>query len=347
MYRHLLVPLDDSALAVETVTRAVELAKALTARITFFHAQADYGATSLGALERVIAPAAFNDGVAGIARGILAKAEVAARQAGVESASVTVTSDRIPEAILDVAAANGCDLIFMASHGPRGLRGLVVGSQTQRVLQNTTLPVLVSSVESNAAESHSGAALAIICDEHRSLSAVLQALEHLVARMRRGDHPRFELLRAVLHYIREFPERLHHPKEEAYLFARLRSRTPAFNATLDELERQHAANAEALVQMEAALRRFENDPAYGLAHFASAVERFTRLQWPHMSLESRVIFPAARAHLTAEDWAQIAAAFEGNADPRFCMENDDEFRRLFARILNLVPQGAASVSQAG
>ena len=79
MYRHLMVPLDDSPLSADSVGRAVELARALGAKVTFFHAQADYGASSIGALERVMSPAAFNEHVAGEARAILAKAEVVAR----------------------------------------------------------------------------------------------------------------------------------------------------------------------------------------------------------------------------------------------------------------------------
>jgi nucleotide-binding universal stress UspA family protein len=83
MYRHILVPLDDSQLAVETVNQAVRLAKTLGAKLTFFHAQADYGASGVGALERVMAPGAFNEHMAGDARAIVAKAEVVARVAGV------------------------------------------------------------------------------------------------------------------------------------------------------------------------------------------------------------------------------------------------------------------------
>ena len=78
MYRHLMVPLDDSALSAETAGKAVRLARTLGAKVTFFHAQEDYGATSVGALQRVIAPADFNEGMAGEARAILAKAEAVA-----------------------------------------------------------------------------------------------------------------------------------------------------------------------------------------------------------------------------------------------------------------------------
>ena len=65
-----------------------------------------------------------------------------------------------------------------------------------------------------------------------------------------------------------------------------------------------------------------------------------------MALEAKVIIPAARKHLTAEDWAEIGAAFAGNGDPRFSVDNDEEFRQLFARILNLAPT-QSSAARAG
>jgi hypothetical protein len=65
-----------------------------------------------------------------------------------------------------------------------------------------------------------------------------------------------------------------------------------------------------------------------------------------MNLESKVILPAAQKHLTAEDWAEIADAFAENGDPRFSVENDDEFRQLFARILNLAPGPVAASAPA-
>ena len=91
-----------------------------------------------------MAPATFNEHMAGEARAILAKAEVVAREAGVPHDSFAMTSDRPHEAILDVAEERGCDLIFIASHGRRGIKGLMLGSQTQKVLQHATIPVLVS-----------------------------------------------------------------------------------------------------------------------------------------------------------------------------------------------------------
>ena len=143
MYRHLMVPLDDSPLSVETVRRAVLFARSLSAKVTFFHAQEDWGATSVGALERVIAPADYNDHMAGAARALLSKAEVVAREAGVAHDSLWVTSNRPYEAILETAEARRCDLIFMASHGRRGLGAVIFGSETRAVLSGSKIPTLV------------------------------------------------------------------------------------------------------------------------------------------------------------------------------------------------------------
>jgi nucleotide-binding universal stress UspA family protein/hemerythrin-like domain-containing protein len=338
MYRHLMVPLDDSPLSAETVIQAVQLARVLGAKVTFFHARADYGASSIGALERVMSPAAFNEHVAGEARAILAKAEVVARAAGVPHDSVVITSDRPYEAILSTASARGCDLIFIASHGRRGIKGLMLGSETQKVLQNTTIPVLVSAVESNLPIAEQAGPLGIIRDEHRSLAAVIHGLEFLARDAReKGLPPSFPLLHAMLHYIKEFPEALHHPKEDAYLFRKLRERTREFDATLDELERQHVEGHALVEELERSIAGYQADPEGGLPAFSAAVERFATSQMQHMALETKVIAPAARKHLTAEDWTEIGVAFAGNSDPRFSVDNDEEFRQLFVRIMNLAP----------
>jgi nucleotide-binding universal stress UspA family protein/hemerythrin-like domain-containing protein len=343
MYRHLLVPIDDSALSVETIRQAVLFASSIGAKVTFFHAKADYGASSAGALDRVISPVAFNEQVAGEARALLAKAEVVARAGGVAYDSLFVTSDKPYMAIIDAAEARGCDLIFMASHGQRGIRGLFLGSQTQRVLQHATIPVLVSTVEHNVEAAASSAPVAIIRDEHRSLAAVLNGLEYLVRETReRGTAPQFPLLRAMLHYITAFSGKLHHPKEDAHLFRKLRLRTAEFNDTLDELERQHRTGAQLVAELERALERYEVDPAGGFESFSAAVERFAAAEWPHMMLETKVIIPAAQKYLTDEDWSEIAKAFAENVD------NGENFRHLFAQILNLAPaQTGGGTERAG
>ena len=187
MYRHLLVPVDDTEISARNVTAAVQFARDAGARITFFHANPDYSATADGALMHAMSPATFADRAAGRARAILAKAEAAARAAGIACRGISTVSGRPAKAILDAAESEACDLIFMASRGPTTLGGVMLGSQTLKVLAAATVPVLVSSVANNAPRAARDAALATIQDEHRSISAVLHALRSVVGKRALGD----------------------------------------------------------------------------------------------------------------------------------------------------------------
>ena len=157
----------------------------------------------------------------------------------------------------------------------------MLGSETQKVLQHTTIPVLVSAVESNLPTAEIRAPLAIIRDEHRSLAAVIHGLEFLVreARDQRNRRRRFRCCARCCATSRRFPETLHHPKEDAYLFRKLRARTREFDATLDELERQHV-EGHALVD---GARSRASPPTRRIRRaawpaFAAAVERFATSQ---------------------------------------------------------------------
>lgn len=145
MFKHILVPTDGSQLSVETVKRAVSFAKETGARITFFYAKPDYPVAFFGegALIDPTTPEKFAEMAERQGKEILAKAEAAAREAGVACSSVAAVSDAPFQAIIDAASNAGCDLIFMASHGRRGISGLLLGSETQKVLTHSTIPVLV------------------------------------------------------------------------------------------------------------------------------------------------------------------------------------------------------------
>ena len=145
MFRHLLVPVDGTALSIETVGKAVEFARTLGATITFFHAAPDYAASLLGeaSVVALTSPAEYAYAYEGRSRELLAKAEAAAHARGVPCDSRSATSDSPYEAILAAARASGCDLIFMASHGRRGISALIHGSETQAVLTHSTIPTLV------------------------------------------------------------------------------------------------------------------------------------------------------------------------------------------------------------
>lgn len=181
-------------------------------------------------------------------------------------------------------------------------------------------------------------ALAIIHDEHRSLAAIVHGLKYILREVREKDvAPDFRLIWAMIYYIDAFPEKLHHPKENAYLFAKLRQRTREADPVLDELEKQHTEGSHDIRELEHALGYYEADKPNGFEVFAAAVEKFSELTWQHMNLEEKVVIPLAKKYLTPEDWVELAEAFGENGDPRFGAEPDHEFRDLFSRIVNLAP----------
>jgi nucleotide-binding universal stress UspA family protein/hemerythrin-like domain-containing protein len=339
LYRHLLVPIDDTDLSVEVVGNAVALARPLGARITFFHAVEDHAGSLLGETEavRLASPREYDYAVVGRARELLAKAEAAAHAFGVPCESLHAVHDRPAQAIVEAARSTAADLIFMASHGGRGRLGMAFASETLGVLMNAGLPVLVAAAREPSKPAH---AIGIIRDEHRSLAAVLHAWMHALARAR--EERRIVdpvLMRAILRYLRDFPLALHHPKEEAHLFRRLRERTPAFNAELDELERQHERDRQLVDELATLVQAVEGAGetmhATAAAVLEAAVGRYATFLWEHLGREEGVVLPAAQKHLDADDWAAIDAAFAENADPRFGGDADADFRHLLARIVAL------------
>jgi nucleotide-binding universal stress UspA family protein/hemerythrin-like domain-containing protein len=336
MYRHLLVPIDNSDLSTITIGRAVEFALTLGARITFFHARSDHSSSLMGDADivRMTAPEDYAYNFEGRARELLTKAESAARARGVPCASASAVSDSPYTAIIEAARAAGCDLIFMASHGRRTTLGMMLGSQTLKVLVNSEIPVLVSAMAEPPVPAQ---AIAIIRDEHRSLAAVLHAWQHLFKDAQGKDaRPDAGLMQAMVRYIKDFPVALHHPKEDDYLFRKLRERTAAANPELDELEHQHVRDEQMVVELAALVERYATGDAT-VAEMEQAVSRYAQSIWEHMGREEGVILPLAQRHLTEEDWIEINEAFQMNRDPRFGGDTDAEFKRLFSRIVNLAP----------
>jgi len=338
MYRHLLVPVDDSDLSISVVGNAVALASAVGARVTFFHAVADAASSLRGEAEvlRLTAPDEYEYASHGKAQELLAKAEAAARALGVPCESRQVVSDKPAQAIVGAARECGCDLIFMASHGRHGKLGMALVSEMLEVLMNARLPVLISSIGEPAVPAR---AIGIIRDEHRSLAAVMHAWMHALAAARRsGSGADPELMRAIVRYVHQFPVELHHPKEEQHLFRRLRERTSSCDAELDELARQHRRDHEWVAalerQVEAVADAQGADRVNATLALEEAVTGYARFLWDHLGREEGVILPAAQRFLLAEDWEAIDQAFATNRDPNFNGAHR-EYRQLFARIVNL------------
>ncbi len=333
MYQHLLVPIDDSALSAANVLSAVDLAQGLSARITFFYAAPDWSLTDGNAIFRMLEPGLFTEPAVGLTNALLTKAMASAKAANVPSHAAAQSSDKPAEAIIEAAQTHGCDLIVMASRGKGFTSGWLHSSQTEMVLRNAPVALLVTRVAAGRPMTDEESALGIIQDEHRSIAVVVQAMRDLAQQGLTQAHvPDRVNLARLLTYLREFPGQIHHPKEELHLHRLLRLRAPECEPMLTDVEAQHQSEKGLIEQVSACVvLRGRTSPAQARA-LCDAVNALATHVFHHIGFEERNILPLARSRLTAEDWAEVAAGFASNDDPRFGDLQVDDFRRMFTLI---------------
>jgi hemerythrin-like domain-containing protein len=181
-------------------------------------------------------------------------------------------------------------------------------------------------------------ALTIIRDEHRSILAVLHGMGYLVQEIRaRGRRFDPQVFHAMIYYLDTFSERMHHPKEDRYLFRVLRERSAEAGPLLDELEEEHGRGEEALRRLSQALLRYEEGGEREFPAFEREVENFARNYRDHICKEEDRLFPLAEKALTGSDWAKLDLAIGRNRDPLAMGGDIGEFDRLFDRIARIAP----------
>lgn len=179
-------------------------------------------------------------------------------------------------------------------------------------------------------------AIDIIHNEHRALGAVLQAFRFVLDGLAKGaQNADFGLLQAMIDYITEVPDELHHPKEDEVLFVAIRACVPQAAALLDKLQHDHAQGLHGTRALRQALADYQAAGPAGYTRFAEVAGSYIDASWSHIKLEENELLPMARRLLEPADWAGIDAAFEANKDP--WAGPTGKFRALFTRIVSLVP----------
>jgi nucleotide-binding universal stress UspA family protein len=143
MFKHLLVPTDGSALSDSAIQMAVTLARESGAKVTALHVIPEFHVLAYGTEMLADTEDRFIQVTRQHAENYLAVVTRAATQAGVECDTVARNHAHPYEAIISVAEQRDCDLIVMASHGRGGMRAMLLGSETQKVLTHSAIPVLV------------------------------------------------------------------------------------------------------------------------------------------------------------------------------------------------------------
>jgi nucleotide-binding universal stress UspA family protein len=145
MYKHILIPTDGTPTAEKAVKAGLRFAKWSKAKVTVFTAMPEYRTPTSAevAARNVISIAEHERRSMAQAKKLLDKVARRAKAAGVKLATDAALSDRPADAIVAAAQKNGCDLIFIGSHGRKGLSALLLGSQTHEVLNRSRIPTLV------------------------------------------------------------------------------------------------------------------------------------------------------------------------------------------------------------
>lgn len=179
----------------------------------------------------------------------------------------------------------------------------------------------------------------IIRDEHAALASMLRSLELMVERGP-GDEPEsfFDVMRAMLFYIDEFPTRLHHPKESELLFPRVAGLAPETQALIARLETDHANGEREVRELQHLLLAWELVGSERRPAFTAAATQYLEFSREHMRLEETVILPTALQVLSAADWKELDVAFATNCDPLTGKyQRDPTYDRLVAFIVMRAP----------
>ena len=181
--------------------------------------------------------------------------------------------------------------------------------------------------------------LRIIHDEHDALSAMLRSIGMMVDRGPGNDPTNFfDVLRAMLFYIDEFPERLHHTKESELLFPPVAKLAPETRELIEKLEKDHQHGESAVRELQHLLLAWELIGDARRGAFDAAAKRYLAFYLEHMRLEETVILPVAQKVLSDSDWDELDAAFATNCDPLTGKyPRDPVYDRLFTRIVSLAP----------
>jgi hemerythrin-like domain-containing protein len=181
-------------------------------------------------------------------------------------------------------------------------------------------------------------ALRIIRDEHSALAALLRSMTLLVRDARRRNRAAdFRVLRAMLFYVDEFPERLHHVKESTMLFPRLRECTPDANEVLARLDREHKSGSARIRELEHKLTAWELLGEARRDAFERALDDYVAFYLEHMGIEETEVLPLAERHFGEADWLMLERAFGAHRDPLLTPGPETPYVELFRTIVNTTP----------
>lgn len=181
-------------------------------------------------------------------------------------------------------------------------------------------------------------AIQIIRDEHTAVAAMLRSLKLLVEKGHGGKPQRFfEVVRSMLFYIDEFPERRHHPNESKFLFPLLMRGAPELRSVIERLEIDHENGERRVRELQHLLAAWEILGDGRREAFAAALQEYVQFYLNHMRIEETQLLPAAQRVLSSDERERLDATFSEQRDPLAGGPRDAEYEALFSRIVQKAP----------
>jgi hemerythrin-like domain-containing protein len=163
--------------------------------------------------------------------------------------------------------------------------------------------------------------------EHANFMQLLDALDRQLTLFHTGEHPNYELMLDIVSYLRHFPDRYHHAREDV-AYARLAERDPAMQVKVARLLQEHRVLAKAGDDLLALLNQVADEAIIARAEVEAAAATYLVYYRHHIASEERDILPRAAELLAPEDWAAVAAAVPSGHDPLFGDRSDERYREL-------------------
>lgn len=175
--------------------------------------------------------------------------------------------------------------------------------------------------------------------DHQNFRRVLEALQSVSDNL--GNIPtrrELEIMYSAVYYMRVFPDRHHHPKEERYLLAALRAAGPDCGRLLSDIEEEHAQSVETLKEIEALLEGLEKGASQNIEPLQAIVRKYVEQQGQHMRREERELLPLAKQRLSTSAWERIDAAFRSDRDPLFQDRIEQGFDAMAQRLVDMADE---------
>ena len=173
--------------------------------------------------------------------------------------------------------------------------------------------------------------------EHKHFARLLDLLEQQVVAFHADDEPNYELMLDVVSYLRFFPDRHHHAREDV-AFARLVKHAPEMKPLADRMLQEHRVIAAAGTELLKYLEQVIDDVVVERAKVEAAAATYLVYYRRHLALEDRDIVPRAEQLLTLEDWNAVVAAIAVGPDPLFGEDCEPRYRELRRQIALAAPE---------